>query len=86
MFFTQPTYGFTSGYPKSYVFDGNMLCSSYVQSYLGVYPSILGGWYTSAPNSEVSPWAWQWNERVGIQGVCAAFRSPKTQYTKRVSL
>ena len=75
----QPTYGFTSGYPKSYVFDGNMLCSSYVQSYLGVYPSMLGGWYTPARNSEVSPWAWQWNERMAIPEVRTAFWSPRTQ-------
>lgn len=85
MFSTQSTYGFASGYPKYHVFDKNGLYSR-SQGYLGVQPNVLGGWYTSAHNSEVNPWAWQWNERMGVQEACDTSQSPGIQYIERASL
>jgi hypothetical protein len=69
MFPIQSTFGFAFGHPKSYISDEDMLCF-YAQDYFGVYPNMLGGWYAPAPNSGVSPWAWQWSERTRIQEVC----------------
>jgi len=84
MFPIQPTFGFASGHSQPYTFDEDMLCS-YAQDYLRVYPSMLGGFYAQASNSEVSPWAWQWGERTRIQKVCNFLQSPLTQHTERVS-
>ena len=84
MFPIHSTFGFASGYSKPYLFDEEGLCF-YAQDHLGVYPSMLGGLYAPPPNSEVSPWAWQWNEGTRIQEVCDLLQFPSTQYTERVS-
>jgi len=85
MFPTQSTYGFASVYPQPYIFGGNMLCS-YTQDYPGVHSSTLGERYSPTPSSEVSPWAWQWNEGMRNQEVCDTIQSLTTQCAERVSL
>ena len=83
MFSVQSTLGFASGYQNSYIFDEAMLCF-YAQDHLGVYPNVLGGLYAPAPDSEVSPWAWQWGEGT-VDEVRDLFQSPPTHHTERVS-
>jgi len=80
MFSVQSTFGFASGYPKPYISDEEVLFF-YAQDYLDVYPNMLGSLYAPAPNSEVSPWAWQWNEGTRIQEVCDLLQSTPTRYT-----
>lgn len=85
MFPFQSTFGFASGHSQPpYTFDEDMLCF-YAQDYIGVYPSMLGGLYAPAYNSEVSPWDWQWSGRTRIQKVCNLLQSPPTQHTEQVS-
>lgn len=80
MFPTQSNCGFAPGRQNPYVYGSPMLCS-YAQGYLGVYSNALGGWDASARGSEASPWAWQWNERIVTQQVCAVSQFPPTHCT-----
>jgi len=81
MFPIQSTFGFASGRSQPYAFHEDMLCF-YAQDHLGVYPSMLGGLYAPASNSEVSPWAWQWGKGTSTQKVCNLLQSPSTQHTE----